>query len=412
MAIGLVLSVFIGLALGLFGGGGSILAVPILTHVLGMQPRAAIAGSLLIVGAASTAALIPHLRCGRIAIRTGLLFGSAAMVGAYIGGRAARFVPDPVLLLGFGIMMVVTALAMLRQKKSSPGEAAPDEGRRSSILLHGFGVGTIAGLIGAGGGFLIVPALVLFGGMAMKRAVATSLMVIAMQSFAGFLGHLDHVAIPWEIVGPVTVLSAVGSIAGSTLVKAVRPESLRRGFAWLVLLVAILFLAGQLPEVARKSPAYLALFVMRWPWWVGGAAIAAVVLGLLFVENKQLGVSTGCGEVCRLPFHRAARASWRPRFLGGIVLGGALATVLAGGAPTFGMGGFDQLVHGSGLKLAVLFGSGLLIGAGARLAGGCTSGHGIVGTALGARSSWLATGLFMVGGFATTHLLLLMNGGL
>ncbi len=411
MALGLTLSLFIGLALGLFGGGGSILAVPILTYVLGVPPKAAIAASLLIVGVTSAAALVTHVRGGLVVFRTGLLFGVAAMLGAYAGGSVTRFIPDSILLLGFGIMMLVTAAAMLRGKAVSRKPEAVSTAPLSNILLHGFGVGVTAGLVGAGGGFLIVPALVLLGGMPMRRAVATSLLVISMQSFAGFVGHLGHATIPWHIVLPVTALATVGSVAGGMLVKKVRPESLRSGFAWLVILVALFVVTHQLHELARRSPAYVAVFVTRWPWWLGGAAIAAVALALLFVENKQLGVSAGCGEVCRLPVSASARASWRPRFLVGIVFGGAIAALLGGRVPTLAMGSLDQLVHGIGPKLALLFGSGLLVGAGARLAGGCTSGHGIVGTALGARASWLATALFMLGGFATTRLVLFLHGG-
>lgn len=412
MALGLSLSLLIGVALGLFGGGGSILAVPILTYVLGVTPKAAIASSLLIVGVTSAAALVTHLRAGLVEKRTGLLFGVSAMSGAYLGGSLARFVPDALLLSAFGGMMLVTALAMLRGKPptASPGPGS-ERGPVSSILLHGLGVGVVAGLIGAGGGFLIVPALVLLGGLPMKRAVATSLLVITMQSFAGFLGHLGHADIPFRVVLPVTLLATLGSILGGALVERVRPEALRRGFAWLVMGIALFVLSHQASQLAHSSPAYVALFVARWPWYVGGLAIAAVVLGLLYFDNKQLGVSTGCSELCRLPFDRGIRSSWRPRFLLGIVLGGAVAGLLAGQTPTLAMGGLDALVAGTGAKLGILFGAGLLLGTGSRLAGGCTSGHGIVGTALGARSSWLATLLFMAGGFATTRIVLLLSGG-
>lgn len=411
MAIGLVLSVLIGLMLGLFGGGGSILAVPILTYVLGIPARSAIASSLLIVGITSGTALIAHVRNRLVMFRAGLPFGLSAMAGAYAGGRIARFVPDSTLLVGFGLMMSVTAIAMLRGRPLARQNEA-ESGRMSTILLSGLGVGVIAGLLGTGGGFLIVPVLVLLSGMPMHKAVATSLLVISMQSFAGFFGHLEHASIPWRVVLPVTALATVGAVAGGVLARWVRPDSLRRGFASLVLLVSLFVIAHQLVELGRHSPAYVALFVTRWPWWAGGAAIAAVALAFLFVENKQLGVSTGCGELCRLPVSPAARASWRPRFLLGIVLGGAFAALLSSRAPTWAMGGLDRIVPGTLPKLGVLFTAGLLIGTGARLAGGCTSGHSIVGTALGARASWLATALFLVGGFATTGVLLLLNGGL
>lgn len=411
MILGLLLSLFIGLALGLLGGGGSILAVPILTYVLGVAPKVAIASSLLIVGVTSLAALINHARNGLVVFRTGLPFGAAAMVGAYAGGTVTQFVPDSVLLLLFGAMMFVTAIAMLGGKAVSRTSDASYDPALSNIVLHGFGVGAIAGLVGAGGGFLIVPALVLLGGMPMPKAVATSLLVISMQSFAGFVGHLGHATIPWRLVLSMTIVATLASVSGGHLVKKVRPESLRRGFAWLVMLVALLVVAHQARSIVGHTPLYSLLFEQRWPWWVGGLAVATVALGLLYVENKQLGVSTGCGELCRLPLSSQARSSWRPRFLGGIVLGGMVAALLGGHGPTLAMGRLDQLVHGTAPKLALLFGAGLLIGGGARLAGGCTSGHSIIGTALGARASWLATALFMLAGFATTRFVLFLHGG-
>ncbi|MFZ5893328.1 MAG: TSUP family transporter [Myxococcota bacterium] len=411
MVAGLTLSLLIGLALGLFGGGGSILAVPILTYLMSVPVKAAIASSLLIVGATSAAALIAQWRSGNVVWRTGLTFGLAAMFGAYAGGHLARFVPEAVLLIAFGLLMFVSAVAMLRGPRAWRAPQSQNEMPRARMAGYGLAAGLVAGLLGAGGGFLIVPALVLLSGMPMRKAVGTSLLVIFLQSAAGFLGHVGHSAIPWHTVLPVVVLAILGSIAGGALSNRVRPDSLRRGFAWLSLLVAVFVIARPLQELDSNGTLYTAVFVTRWPWWVGGIAIAAVALGLLFVENRQLGVSTGCGEVCLLPVSAAARASWRPRFLLGIVLGGAVAAVLARRTPSWSMGGLDELVTGTAPKLALLFVAGILIGTGARLAGGCTSGHAIIGTALGARSSWLAAALFLIAAFATTRLLLLVSGG-
>jgi uncharacterized membrane protein YedE/YeeE len=151
---------------------------------------------------------------------------------------------------------------------------------------------------------------------------------------------------------------------------------------------------------------YRALFVERWPFWVGGLAIGAVVLLLLWVDNKLLGVSTGFSELCAIGRDRAARSSWRLRLLVGIVLGGAVAGFLSGRRPSLSLGSFDTVIGDHPLvKLPVLLGAGLLVGYGARTAGGCTSGHGIVGMALGARSSLIATSLFMVGGFVSTFVM-------
>jgi uncharacterized membrane protein YedE/YeeE len=169
------------------------------------------------------------------------------------------------------------------------------------------------------------------------------------------------------------------------------------------MVMAVFILSRQLPEAVTRSDTFRAVFVERWPFWVGGVALGAFVLFMLWADNKLLGVSTGCSELCAIARDSAVRSSWRLRFLAGIVLGGALAGLLAGRHVSFSLGAFDELFgNGPSVKVPILLGAGVLIGYGARVAGGCTSGHGIVGTALGAKSSWVATCLFMVGGFVTT----------
>ncbi|GAB4003964.1 sulfite exporter TauE/SafE family protein [Glycomyces albus] len=179
----LVAAVAIGMMLGLLGGGGSILTVPALVYLAGVEPKAAIAMSLFIVGTTSLIAMGVHARAGRVRWRTGLLFGAAGMAGAYTGGRIAEYVPGPVLLGGFAVMMVLTAVAMIRSRAEP--EAAPPRRPVARILAEGAAVGLVTGLVGAGGGFLVVPALVLLGGLSMPTAIGTSLLVIAAKSFAG-----------------------------------------------------------------------------------------------------------------------------------------------------------------------------------------------------------------------------------
>lgn len=412
MATALVLSVLIGLALGLLGGGGSILSVPILTYAAHLEPKLAITSSLLVIAVTSLAALAVQLKSGLVCFRTGLTFGASGVAGAYVGGHLSRRLPDTFVLLAFGILMLATGFAMLRAPSRESATSGPPHGAHPAlgIALRGVLVGLLTGVLGAGGGFLVVPALVLWGRMPINRAVATSLLVIALQASAGFLGHLSHTAIPWGIVGPITLLAAAGGVLGSALAKRARPALLRRGFAWLVLGIGSLMVVRQLPARLTRGALYQAVFVETWPWWIGGLAIAGIVLGLLLVDNRQLGVSTGCGEICRLPVSSEARASWRPRFLLGIVIGGLLAAVASRSAPTISMGTLDAISPNLTPRLALLFGAGLLLGSGARLAGGCTSGHAIVGTALGARSSWVATALFTLAGFFTTQLLFHSRG--
>lgn len=237
-------SLLIGLSLGLLGGGGSILTVPMLVYVLHVEARQSIASSLFVVGVTSVAAMLAHARAGRVRWRTGLLFGAGGMGGAWVGGRLAHFVPGQVLLLAFGVVMLVTSVAMMRGRKERP----PAELVLGKVLGVGLAVGVVSGLVGAGGGFLIVPALNLFGGLAMPEAVATSLLVIALQSFAGLGGHIAHTALDWNLLSVVTSAAVVGTFVGVRVARHLSPAALRKAFAWFVLGMAIFFIAGQLPE--------------------------------------------------------------------------------------------------------------------------------------------------------------------
>jgi uncharacterized membrane protein YfcA len=275
IALTVVLAVSIGISLGLLGGGGSILAVPLLVYVAGLPGKEAIATSLLVVGATSAAGLVAHARTGNVRWRTGLLFGFAGMAGAFVGGRLAAFVPDVVLLTGFAVLMVGTAIAMIRGRRSTPGPAVPVR-ELSVVLVLAFGVlvGLVAGLVGAGGGFLVVPALALLGGLAMPAAIGTSLLVIAMQSFAGLAGHLSTTTLHWGLAVAVTAAAVSGGLVGARLARHVRPERLRMSFGWLVLVMAAAMLVQQ-------RPAHVVL-------WVGLAA-AALTTYAVFVFRTQCG---------------------------------------------------------------------------------------------------------------------------
>ncbi|MEZ4220518.1 MAG: sulfite exporter TauE/SafE family protein [Polyangiaceae bacterium] len=260
MPLVILLSVLIGVSLGLLGGGGSILTVPILVYVAGVDAKAAIATSLLVVAATSAAGVVSHARAGRVRFRTGAIFGAAGMVGAYAGGRLAAFIPGVWLLVGFGLMMLATGFALLRGR----GDQAPRVGELpvARVLLDGVIVGLVTGLVGAGGGFLVVPALVLLGGMPMNIAVGTSLFVIALKSSAGFVGYLHSVQIDWMLALTVTAAAIVGSFFGARLVGRISEAALRRGFAGFVLLMAVVILVKELPaELGLRLGALSALGV-------------------------------------------------------------------------------------------------------------------------------------------------------
>jgi hypothetical protein len=244
MALVLALSVLIGVSLGMLGGGGSILTVPILTYVGGMSAKAAIASSLFVVGVTSAAAAISHARAGRVRWRTSAIFGAAGMAGAYAGGRLAAYIPGRVLMIGFGLMMAATAFAMLRRPRALRPHA--QDVPVAKVIAEGVVVGIVTGFVGAGGGFLVVPALVLLGGLPMDIAVGTSLVVIAMKSFAGFAGHLGHVDVDWKTTLAVTAAAVAGSFVGAQLAGRIPPAALRRGFGVFIIAMAALVLAKEL----------------------------------------------------------------------------------------------------------------------------------------------------------------------
>lgn len=254
------LAVLVGLSLGLLGGGGSILVVPLLTYIGGLDPREAIATSLFVVGTTSLVSLVGHARKGNIQWRTGLIFGAAGMVGAFGGGLAGGYIPGTVLMVAFAIMMIATAGAMIKGRKNRDGQSNDHHHPLWRILLDGLVVGAATGLVGAGGGFLVVPALVLLAGLPMTAAVGTSLLVITMKSFAGLGGYLTSVSLDWPLVAAVTAAAIVGSFVGIRLTSVVPDEALRKGFGFFVLLMGAFVLSQELPFPA--APIILGIVVV------------------------------------------------------------------------------------------------------------------------------------------------------
>ncbi len=282
VVLAIALATFIGLALGLLGGGGSILTLPILKYVLGQEAHVAVASSLFVVGITSLFALIPHARAGRVRWGTGLFFGSSSMVGAFLAGKLAKLIAPGLLLVLFAVMMVVTAVAMLRGRKSD-GDETERPMKIPMVIIEGLAVGAVTGLVGAGGGFLVVPALVLLGGLPMSVAVGTSLLVLAMKSFAGFAGHAGAVTIDWPVLLGVSGAALVGSVAGAALAGRLSPEKLRRAFGWFVVVMGIFMLAQEVPP----------LFGSAWPIGIPvalalTAALAAVVAERIRQHRRHL----------------------------------------------------------------------------------------------------------------------------
>lgn len=237
-----LLALLIGVTLGLLGGGGSILTVPVFVYALGLDPKRAIAMSLPVVGAAALVGAVQHWRKGNVALRTAIPFGLAAMAGAFGGARLAGGINGHVQLALFSVVMIAAAISMWRNARA-PQAAAPT--RTPSwpvLLLIGVGVGAVTGLVGAGGGFLIVPALVILGGLTMAQSVGTSLLVIAMNTAAGFAGYQGAVDIDWPLVARFGAITAVGILGGSALVDQVPQRALKQAFALLLLVVGGLIL--------------------------------------------------------------------------------------------------------------------------------------------------------------------------
>lgn len=240
-------ALLIGVVLGLLGGGGGILAVPLLVYVVGLGAKPAIATSLCFVGATSAIGAALAAREGLVRWRTGMMFGAGSMSGAFLGGKLARLVPEALLLGALAAVMLVTALAMLRGRKETTAQARPP--RLGALLAIGAAVGVVSGLVGAGGGFLIVPALALLAGLAMRDAIGTSLFVISMQSFAGFAGHMGHVALRPDLIAAMTAAAIGGMVVGRAAGARVSVDSLRRGFAALVLATGLFMLTLQLAHL-------------------------------------------------------------------------------------------------------------------------------------------------------------------
>jgi uncharacterized membrane protein YfcA len=250
-------AIAIGISLGLLGSGGSILTVPVLVYLVGQDEKVAIAGSLFIVGSIALAGSLQFVRAGFINWRTVATFGLPGMVGTYLGAAIAAYVSGLTQLALFALVMLLASFLMLRPIKLSTESHTP----RALWKIAGDGlvVGVITGLVGVGGGFLIVPALVLLGGLSMHHAVATSLVIIALKSYSGFYKYLDvlekqDLSLDWPVLGLITLLGIVGSIVGSRLARRVHQDRLKRWFGYFLIVMGIYILARSLPGALGFQP--------------------------------------------------------------------------------------------------------------------------------------------------------------
>jgi hypothetical protein len=243
----------IGLSLGLLGSGGSILTVPVLHYLLHQPEQVAIGGSLLVVGLIAAAACVPCAVARQVDWRNVLWFGLPGMLGAWLGASLAHWVPGPAQLVLFAVVMLVAAWRMLR---SAPVVAGKHEPNAVAIIAGGMAVGALSGLVGVGGGFLIVPALVLLAGVPMSRAVGTSLAVIALNSFTGFGKYLHvleakGVELDWHTLLLIAAIGVIGSLAGNLLGRQLPQSSLRRLFGIFLVVMGLFVAADAGPRLLR-----------------------------------------------------------------------------------------------------------------------------------------------------------------
>lgn len=259
--IGYAASIIMGLTLGLIGGGGSILTVPILVYLFQVDPVLSTAYSLFVVGLTSSVGSVSHFKKGNVDVKTAIVFGLPSIIGVYAVRKfVVPVIPDPVFSVGeqvvskgvfvmvlFAILMLLASFSMIRKPKTGSVEQKKKKFNYPLIVLEGLVVGSITGLVGAGGGFLIIPALVLLAGLPMKQAVGTSLVIIALKSLLGFTGDLGSgMPIDYNFMLLFSAFAMVGILIGSYLTRYISNERLKPAFGWFVLVMGIYIFTKEL----------------------------------------------------------------------------------------------------------------------------------------------------------------------
>jgi len=258
--LGFLSAFFIGLILGVLGGGGSILTVPVMVYIFSLNPITASAYSLFVVGVSGLGGVIRNLNRKLIDYKVGIVYAIPSFIAVYVTRKFLipelpellfsigkyQVSRDLGLMLFFAIIMLYIALTMIKQKTKIKHKSHNRSHSIPILALQGFIVGIITGVIGAGGGFLIIPALVLFAKLSMKRAVATSLFIISIKSLIGFIGDVENIQIDWSFLLIFTLISVLGLLFGIFLSKFIDDKKLKRIFGWFVLFMGILIIVFEL----------------------------------------------------------------------------------------------------------------------------------------------------------------------
>ncbi|OIQ98114.1 sulfite exporter TauE/SafE [mine drainage metagenome] len=237
MMLAMLSGMLTGVALGIFGSGGGIIVVPALIYLLHLPPKEAIAMGLGIIAITAVLSVVSHWRASNVDWRAAAIFGPIGMIGTYAGARVGAVVPASFQLGLFAVVMYIAAYRMLRKSAIVVG----DGDRETHIFLliaAGAGVGLLAGVVGVGGGFLIVPALVLLASVPMKRAVGTSLAVVSLNSASGFVGYMGTVPIHYALMGSFAAVTVISSFTGAHFARRLHADTLKRAFAWSLVIAA------------------------------------------------------------------------------------------------------------------------------------------------------------------------------
>ncbi|MCR9182721.1 MAG: sulfite exporter TauE/SafE family protein [Flavobacteriaceae bacterium] len=260
---GYLAALLIGVVLGLIGGGGSILTVPVFVYLFAINPVTATAYSLFVVGLTALAGALQNMRKGLVDFKTAIVFSIPAFIAVYVTRRFIMpAIPDTILTIGnfmltkniaimvfFAIIMLLASWSMLRNKRPEPEPGTTIVYNYPLIIVEGFVIGILTGLVGAGGGFLIIPALVLLAKLPMKKAVATSLLIIAVKSLIGFIGDIELMELDWNFLILFSFLSIIGIFAGVKLNHLIDGKKLKKAFGWFVFIMAIYILLKEISSL-------------------------------------------------------------------------------------------------------------------------------------------------------------------